>query len=48
MVKAMLKDLFVFFCLLFVLMAGYGIAVEALLYPYRNFDLYSFVDVFYR
>ncbi len=48
MVRGMLLDLVVFLCLLGVLMLGYGIAIEALLFPYREFDKYTVLNVIYR
>ena len=44
----MLKDLFAFFCLLFMLLLGFGIALQALLWPYRSFDKYTVLNVAYR
>lgn len=48
MVKRMMLDLFVFFCLLLVVMFGYGIALEALLFPAREFDQYSVLNVVFK
>jgi hypothetical protein len=48
MLRRMLMDLFVFFCLLVLVMLGYGIAIQAMLYPYRDFDQYTVLNVIYK
>ena len=48
MVKRMFLDLFVFACLLLLLMLGYGIAVQALIFPERAFDGYSVLNIIYK
>ena len=44
----MFSDLFVFFCLWLLLIVGYGVAVQALLFPLRSFDGFTALEVVTR
>ena len=46
--RRMFNDLLIFVLLWVLLIVGYGVAVETLLFPVREFDSYSVIDVVYR
>lgn len=48
MMRRMLLDVFVFFCLLVLMMLAYGIAIEALVFPFRAFDTYTVLNVVWK
>lgn len=48
MIGGMMQDIFVFMMLLMVILIGYGVAMHAIVEPFRGFDQFSVNTVFFK
>merc|ERR1711998_640500 len=48
MINKMMSDVMIFMCLLMVVLVGYGVAMHAIVEPWRGFDEESINTIFFK